>query len=197
MPLGFVGSLGAAGISAREAEKSRKWTRKMRRTAYQDTMQDLRDAGLNPILAYKTGPTPIGSAAMGVTPDFGQAMASGVNAAVKLYKAGAEKRKLKYEGSRARGESAKAEYQARLEAQRSSAAMGSAQAAHAQALARETTAKSKLLEAEIPRAEALKRMDESKAGQFLNQSSEAVRRSTGAVGAILGGGANMRRAIGR
>jgi len=193
MPLGFVGSLGAAGISAREAEKQRKWTRKMRRTAYQDTMSDMLSAGLNPILAYKTGPTPIGSAAMGVTPDFGQAMASGVNNAIKLAKLGPERKEIKARGRKERFQSLQADLAARLEGQRVDARKGAAETLLLTQQAAETSARSKLLEAEIPRAEAIKRMDESAAGQVIIQGQEGIRRSTQAIGSILGGGARRAR----
>ncbi len=184
---GAAGSLGAAGISAREAEKQRKWTRKMRRTAYQDTMSDMLEAGLNPILAYKTGPTPIGSAAMGVTPDFGQAMASGVNAAVKVAKMRPEITKTKAETSKIRREAVRADLQARLEGQRVDAKVGAAQAASLNAQAAETSARAILLMTEIPKAEALKRFYESEAGQVIAPITEGIRRATQAL-PILGRG---------
>ncbi len=178
---GAAGSLGAAGISAREAEKQRKWTRKMRRTAYQDTMSDMMTAGLNPILAYKTGPTPIGSAAMGVTPDFGQAMASGVNAAVKVAKMRPEIKETKTRTAKFRREALLADLRARLEAQRVDAKKGLSEASLLDAQRDETSARAQLLRAEIPRAEAIKRYDESKQGQFLNWTTESIRRATQAL----------------
>lgn len=74
MPL--LETLGAAGISAagglaasalgvHESRQNRRFQRDMSNTAYQRTMEDMRKAGLNPILAAKLGgaSTPPGSAA--------------------------------------------------------------------------------------------------------------------------------------
>lgn len=80
---GIAGALSAGlggALSAGEAKKQRKWQEKMRATAYQATMEDMRKAGLNPILAYKQGATSAGSGAAARFPDVGQAFASGAQA---------------------------------------------------------------------------------------------------------------------
>lgn len=46
-----------------EAAKERAWAQQMRKTAYQDTVKDLQEAGLNPILAASRGATELGTGA--------------------------------------------------------------------------------------------------------------------------------------
>lgn len=52
-------------FNAFQAEKARSWQEYMRNSAYQATMADLQNAGLNPILAYSQGAsaTPVASSA--------------------------------------------------------------------------------------------------------------------------------------
>ncbi len=192
---GAAGGISGSITSAVLAAQQRRWVRRMRKTAYQDTMADMRKAGLNPILAYKTGPTPIGSAAAGMSQDIGQAMASGVNAAVRAKKAPSEISRNRAETSKARFDALLKQFQGRIEADRFNAKIGDAQVRFINAQARFTSAKDQMLRTELPRAEAVKRMDESPAGQFMNQSTTQIRRATGAVGAILGGGAAAQRIL--
>nr|QJB20907.1 MAG: DNA pilot protein [Microvirus sp.] len=74
----------AQAISAREwnanqAAITRDWTANLSNTAYQRAMQDMRAAGLNPILAYSQGgaSTPGGAMASTSAPSGAQASASG------------------------------------------------------------------------------------------------------------------------
>ena len=53
----------ARGYNRAEAAAQREWTRTMRQTAYQDTMKDMKAAGLNPILAASRGATESGAGA--------------------------------------------------------------------------------------------------------------------------------------
>lgn len=91
--IGALGSLGGsaltAGLATDQAHEQRKFLRNMRKTAYQTTMKDMKKAGLNPILAYRSGPTPLGgSASIPNIPDFGSSAAQGARAGVDAVRGG-------------------------------------------------------------------------------------------------------------
>lgn len=175
----LIGTAASNAASANQAKQQRRFIERMRATAYQATMTDMRLAGLNPILAYRTGPTPIGSAAMGQTMDFGQALASGVNSATRVEKVAKEKGKL---GSG----TAKDFSMKQLADEQTTNAILTGDNIKADTLlkiqqAGDTGAAKQLKQAEIPRAEAIKAMDQTGVGQTLNQGTTAIKRATGAI----------------
>lgn len=75
------GSLLTSALSGKRAQAQRGWQEDMRGTSYQATMEDMRKAGLNPMLAYKQGAMGAGQGQQATTPDFGASMATGRQAA--------------------------------------------------------------------------------------------------------------------
>lgn len=76
----LFGSGASAAVSAKMAAQNRQFQERMTRHRYQYQMEDMRKAGLNPILAFGQQPPSAPSGAMGKTPDFGQSITQGVSA---------------------------------------------------------------------------------------------------------------------
>lgn len=55
--MNMLSQTSAKAYNSKEAELARQWQRAMRQTAYQDTVEDMKKAGLNPILAAQNGAT--------------------------------------------------------------------------------------------------------------------------------------------
>ena len=85
---GGLGSMFGSGISAAASAKiardNRKWQERMTKHRYQYQMQDMRAAGLNPMLAFGASPPSTPTPAMPNIPDFGASMAKGASAASQL-----------------------------------------------------------------------------------------------------------------
>lgn len=63
--------LAAQDFSAAEAQKARDYNTLMANSQYQRAVQDLKAAGLNPILAYSQGGNPVGSTSMSASSSAG------------------------------------------------------------------------------------------------------------------------------
>lgn len=82
MPLGTIGAMGGAAIqgayNAREARKNRRFQKKMYKHRFRYSVNDMKKAGINPILAADAGlgggGSPGGSAATISQPDLGGAI---------------------------------------------------------------------------------------------------------------------------
>lgn len=77
----IVGSMGANSARSRAADKQNEFSLMMSNTAYQRGMEDMKKAGLNPILAYRQGPaTSPGGAKQDVENELAAATANAASA---------------------------------------------------------------------------------------------------------------------
>lgn len=77
----------AMQFSADEAQKNRDWQEKMSNSAYTRSVSDLKNAGLNPVLAVGSNmgaSTPAGSSAVGIAQSGSQAAVSEYNSALEV-----------------------------------------------------------------------------------------------------------------
>ena len=79
-------AVGTSAFNAAEAKKNRDFQERMSSTAHQRQVEDLRKAGINPILSAKYGgsSTPTGSAAQGVMPQIVDEWTPAVNSAMSV-----------------------------------------------------------------------------------------------------------------
>ncbi len=82
--LNITGGLLTKHYAATAARKAFRRFRESRRTAYQDTVFDLEQAGLNKILAFGQGPTNVAMPPQARVPDLAQGLTSSALAAAKL-----------------------------------------------------------------------------------------------------------------
>ncbi len=158
------GSLGGAIISGafsdEQAKQQRKFVLMMASTAYQRTMTDMKAAGLNPILAYKTGPVSAGSASMAMTPDFAQALTTGAKAGTEVALRIGQEENVSADTVLKEAQQRQAENQAKL-----FFSQDQTQQATAKGIALDNAHKAALL----PKAQAREALDAHSAGRLMNQ----------------------------
>lgn len=76
----LVGSLISGSYGRSAAREQMRFQERMRATQYQTAVQDMRAAGLNPMLAYDQGGAGTPSGAQAQVPDFGRVASSAVDA---------------------------------------------------------------------------------------------------------------------
>jgi hypothetical protein len=74
-----IGGLVQNDANAKQAEANRAFQEQMSNTAYQRGMKDMKEAGLNPILAYQKGPASSPTGAPAVAMNAGEAFVNGYN----------------------------------------------------------------------------------------------------------------------
>lgn len=89
--LSFLGGIGQNIANARQAARNRAFQERMTRNRYQYTMEDMRKAGLNPMLAFSQGG---GSAPAGSTAQIGNPVPDAVATGKQAALAGSERAAL-------------------------------------------------------------------------------------------------------
>ncbi len=145
----MFGGLSAA-LNIGEAKKSRKWQEKMRASAYQVTVRDLRMAGLNPILAVTRGPSAMPMGAQARVGQIGEGLVSSAKGALAMRN---ELRILRSGVATAGSGASKAFFEANK-------SMFEARTAESESILRASG---------IPAARALETMDKTKFGNIMRQ----------------------------
>lgn len=101
---GLIGAGISAAVSSNEARKQRKWAKAMYKARYQMTMDDMRKAGLNPILAARQGPGAVPSGAVGQIPNFGEALTAGMDRGSRSQTEPYKRKQLKAQADLAEGQ---------------------------------------------------------------------------------------------
>lgn len=96
----LIGAASSAGVNHYEAKKNRQFQSDMSSTAHQRAMMDMRQAGLNPILAYSKGGASTPPGATAAAPDMGGTM----NSAMAYKLLSTQLKKMDAEADRTRNE---------------------------------------------------------------------------------------------
>lgn len=172
--LGAIG-LGAAGSAASTAasfamqKRAQEFQKSMYQHRYQYQMNDMRKAGLNPILSYRTGAPGSGGSPMGSIPDMGQSMTAGLARGAEASKAG----------------NARSLMNAQRGAADASAVAAGAAAEHSAASAAKARTETAIMGAELQRAKIL----QDWYGSDWGRRSIIGRDVLGAAAPLLGGSA--------
>lgn len=168
------GAAGAASLlggvlgnqaSAREAQKSRDWQTDMSNSAYQRATQDMRAAGLNPMLAYKQGGA---STPSGATAQQSDVLTPAVNTAQAARRLHAEIKNLQEQNENIRSSTAANEAQARN--YDSQSALNKVMAAKGVYDAQQSATNAKLLDYSLPAAETESAIEQSFYGKGVRWS---------------------------
>lgn len=178
---GSIGSAIGAAMQRKDAKEmfysTQDFQERMYRTRYQNTMRDMRLAGLNPILAYKqgVGPAMSGGSSVPGTPNVLAGMGGDVRSAMRI---GQELRNLKLQGDQAQATIRHADAQVVRENQ----------------TAKKLDTENRLLQYMEPGARAQGEFDASKPGQFFRELNRVIDGlgplATGAMGYFLRGKTN-------
>jgi len=160
---GIVGGTVGAWRADVNTRRSRRFIERMRGSAYQATMADMRLAGLNPILAHGQGPTSTGTGPMTQNPDFGANISSGLQAGASATKAGAQKRLTNAQVLGTNATTKKTASDELLSEQKTDESLSALYANLA--TAREVNARAEHLENTLPASRAAREVDETKGGK--------------------------------
>jgi len=160
-------AIGSTIASFKMQREQQDFIKKQRRTAYQDTMDDMRAAGLNPILAYRQGPTTVGPGGSTQTPRFDIDVARGIAAGAA--------------GTQAKSAAGLREAQITSEARRQN--MLNAQAAQGYSAANLNDRQAEIISNRLPAARTEREFDESGTGKSAIKVRRALLGGSSAAGA--------------